>query len=201
MKAWESLNEACQTKAKNLIQRIDYAAAVPVLIDALNVVELQTIALERVKQLPAEVLIQNFQTELPLEYIQPVVKDYLQSKVELFAQSTSSKEVTINGRALLQMVSLLNPEQLESILKAFCQNTQINQSLGITEIIQELFNKTGHLVESIESIKHQWSSLRQLINSEQFDGITSINALKELIDLKFPNLLALYSSDGNRGEA
>ena len=201
MKAWESLNEACQTKAKNLIQRIDYAAAVPVLIDALSVVELQTIALERVKQLPAEVLIQNFQTELPLEYIQPVVKDYLQSKVELFAQSTSPTEATINGRALLQMVSLLNPEQLESILEAFCLNTQINQSLGITEIIQELFNKTGHLVEAIESIKHKWSSLRQLINSEQFDGITSINALKELIDLKFPNLLALYSSDGNRGEA
>jgi len=201
MKAWEALNEACQTKAKNLIHRIDSAAAVPVLVDALNVVELQAIALERVKQLPPEVLIQNFQTELPPDYMQPVVKDHIQSKVELFTQSTSSKEVTINGRALLQMVSLLNPEQLESILEAFCKNTQINQVLGIPEIIQDFFNKTGHLIESVESIKHKWSSVRQLINSEQFDGITSINALKELIDVKFPNLLALSSSDGNRGES
>jgi hypothetical protein len=200
MKAWESLNEACQTKAKNLIKKIDSAAAIPVLTDALNVVELQAIALERVKQLPPEILIQNFQTELSPEYMQPVVKDHIQSKVDLFTQSTSSKEATTNGRALLQIVSLLSHEQLESVLESFCKNTLFHESLGIPEIIQEIFKQTGHLGESIESIKYKWLSVRQLIDSEQFDGVTSINALKELIDLKFPDLLALVTSDGNRGE-
>jgi len=106
IKAWEALNDACQTKAKNLIHKIDPAAAVPVLIDALNVTELQAIALERVKELPPEVLIQKFQTELLLKYMQPAVKDHIQSKVELFIQSSSSREATTNGRVLLQLVSL-----------------------------------------------------------------------------------------------
>jgi hypothetical protein len=195
LKAWEYLDEACQTKAKNLIEKVDSTASVPVLIDALNVVELQSIALERVKKLPPELIIQNFQAELPPEYMQPVVKDHIQSKVEIFIQSSSSREAATNGRALLQLTTLLNTEQLEKILDAFCNNNQINEALGIHEIMQEIFNKTVHLTESVESLKTKWSFVRQLIDSEQFEGVTSITALKELIDLKFPNLVVLSSTD------
>lgn len=196
LKAWEYLDEACQTKAKNLIEKVDSTASVPVLIDALNVVELQAIALERVKHLPPDLIIQNFQTELPPEYMQPVVKDHIQSKVEVFIQSSSFREAATNGRALLQLTTLLNTEQLEIILDAFCHNNQINEALGIHEIMQEIFNKTVYLTESVESLKTKWAFLRQLIDSEQFDGVTSITALKELIDLKFPNLVLLSSTDG-----
>jgi len=95
----------------------------------------------------------------------------------------------------------LSTEQLEGILDAFCGNSQIHEALGVPEIIQEIFNKTGHLAESVESIKNKWSSVRQLINKDQFDGITSITALKELIDLKFPNLLTASSTDEIGGES
>ncbi|MBW4608003.1 MAG: hypothetical protein KME22_12465 [Hassallia sp. WJT32-NPBG1] len=196
LKAWEYLDEACQTKAKSLIERVEFTASVPVLIDALNIVELQSIALERVKHLPAEIIIQNFQTELPPEYMQPVVKDHIQSKVEIFIQSSSSREAATNGRALLQVTKLLNAEQLEIILDAFCAKNQINEALGVPEIMQEIFNKTLYLTESVESVQVKWAFVRQLIDSEQFLGVTSITALKELIDLKFPNLDVLSATDG-----
>ena len=196
LKAWEYLDEACQTKAKNLIEKVDSTASVPVLIDAINVVELQAIALERVKHLPPELIIQNFQTELPSEYMQPVVKDHIQSKVNIFIQSSSPREAATNARALLQLTALLNPEQIEIILDAFCKNNQINEALGIHEIIQEIFNKTLYLTECVESLQTKWAFLRQVIDSEQFEGVTSITALKEIIDLKFPNWGVLSPING-----
>lgn len=196
IKCWEALNEACQTKAKTLVEIVNDVATVPVLLDALNVAELKFIALERVKLLPPEVLVQNFQEAIQPAELLPIVKDHIQYVVKLFIES-SYLETQTNGKLLLQISPLLTAEQLESILYAFCNNDQIYCVLGMPEILQELFDKSLHLAEAV---KHSWKAVRQMLDKENFANLSSIAALKERIDQKFPNLLQAFGQKELEGE-
>jgi hypothetical protein len=197
IKAYEALNEACQTKAKTLIQKVNDAATVSVLLDALNVEELKPIALERVRQLPPEVLVQEFQDILQPDEILPIVKDYIQLVVNLFIES-SYIEAQANGKALLQVAPLLSANQLKIALDAFCSNDQLYYVLGLPEILQELFGKTLHLAESV---KTSWRAVRQMLDKENFANLSSVAALKERIDQQFPNLIQSLSTNEQEGES
>ncbi|MEH2091643.1 hypothetical protein [Nostoc sp.] len=186
IKAWEFLSEAHQTKTRRFIENVDNAAVIAVLLDAINVKELRMIALERVKQLSPEALLQNFQNELSLNEILPIVKDYIQSVVEIFINS-SYGVAQANGENLLLVAPLLTTEQMLMVLQAFCDNERIHSALGIPEIFQQLFRQTLHLAESV---KLGWLSVRKMIDKDYFKRVTSITALKEQIDLQFPDFLS-----------
>lgn len=200
IKCWVYFNEVHQTKTSIFVQTVSDAAAVPALLDALNIKELHAIALEQVKKLAPEILVQNlqnFQAAIPTEEILPVVKDYIQSTVELFTTSSYSGAST-NGKKLLQVSPLLTTRQLETVLEAFCQNDQINSNLSFPDNLQELFQKTLHLHESV---KPSWAEVRTMLNKSEFDKVVAITALKELIDMQLPNLLVNPSIKAQEGKA
>ncbi|MTJ06694.1 hypothetical protein [Anabaena sp. UHCC 0204] len=194
IKAWEFLSEAHQTKTRRFIENVANAAATTILVDALNVVELRYMAVERVKKLSPEVLVQNFQHELSPNEIIPITKDYIQSVVDSFINS-SYAVVQANGENLLLVASLLSSEQMLMVLQAFCDSEQINSALGIPEIFQQLFCQTLHLAESV---KLGWLSVRKMIDKDYFKRVTSITALKEQLDLQFPDFLS--DANANRYE-
>jgi len=200
IKCWVYFNEVHQTKTSIFVKTVSDIAAVPVLLDALNIKELHAIALEQVKKIDPELLVQNlqnFQTAIPTEEILPVIKDYIQSAVDLFIASSYSGAST-NGKKLLQVSPLLTATQLETVLRAFCKNDQINSNFSFPDNLRELFQKTSHLHESVKS---SWVEVRIMLNKSEFDEATAIIALKELIDIQLPDLLENSNKKVQEGKA
>lgn len=198
--AWEKLTEPCQLKAKTFIEKINiYRSSnskslvprnVDVLSNAAYVDFLKDTVIKRLQTADLNTLLEikkYWQVFLEDIFLMKLIDGILQERfpsiipdsVNSFVQSKSFEIAKSNADTLARVASLLNSEQWESVLNAFCDNGQIYSSWGCPRVISSLFEDSVKLHGSIHPY---WLSFRERLNDEKFSYIDDINSLKQLID-------------------
>jgi len=112
----------------------------------------------------------------------PILKENITHIVSKFILSYSFENAVFNANLLLEIANNLTPAQWESILKAFCDNSQISGSFRCPGIFASLFKKS---IELNGCVQPYWLSFRDKLNT--FDNSDkNINRLKQVIDSYLP---------------
>ncbi|MEB3180107.1 MAG: hypothetical protein VKL59_13885 [Nostocaceae cyanobacterium] len=115
--------------------------------------------------------------------IKPLMKQNTSTIVSNFILSDSYAEAASNAWLLLEIADSLSPAQWESILKAFCENSQIYDSYRCPGIFESLFDKS---IELNNFVQPCWLSFREKLNTFN-NSYKYINRLKQVIDSYLPD--------------
>jgi hypothetical protein len=103
--------------------------------------------------------------------------------IDLFAGSSSFRNADFNVGLLAQVSDVLNSEQWEAVLAAFCKNNQIYDSFYCPGVFCFLFKES---VERSGSVQPYWVDFRK--NLDKFGSDEYIDKLKQFID-SYPEIV------------
>lgn len=116
------------------------------------------------------------------ELLKPILKENKLKIVSNFILSCSFDNAALNANLLLEIIDYLSSAEWESILKGFCENSQIYDSFKCPGIFCSLLNKS---VQIHGFVQPYWLAFRENIN--QFNNnYIHINRLKQSIDSYLP---------------
>ncbi len=149
----------------------------------IKIIELSEQLIEnRIKEVEFDDLLSiqsNYKSDkLFCELIKPILRKNYLKIVSKFILSFSYENAALNASLLLHIVDILNAKQWESILKAFCENSQIYNSFDCPGTFQHLFIKSVDIERCVQSY---WLTFRENLNLFNNNN-KGINRLKQVID-------------------
>ncbi|MGM3307911.1 hypothetical protein ACSQ6I_18375 [Anabaena sp. WFMT] len=185
---WESLSEPCKLKANTFIENFDTSIRsnnLDILVDAAHIDFLKDAVRKKLRGISLEKLFEIQDISALTELVEPALKEQISKSIQLyidnFIESKNYRNAEANARKLSTIASWLKPEQWKYLLDGFCTNDQIYDATDCPEIIASLFQDS---VNQNGSIQPYWINFRQKLDEEEFNDISAIDKLKQLIDYR-----------------
>jgi hypothetical protein len=159
--SWDVLGEPGRIKALTFMTSSSTETVAPALGDALHVPALREIAIQRIQDLPVEILAEQIHSE-PLQ-------EYADLAIRFFAKARSYDQGNNLARSLIRpLAAVLAPQDIRQAVEVFLDNNQLHGSSGTIDVIGEVFEQNRQYFEELKDI---WIQVYKRLKSWRRGGM------------------------------